>query len=472
MLAYLKLIESYKDAYIVKMLDGANADSWTYSDYLRDIKRCAYQLESKVGSINGKHICILANTDYRYMVLLGAIIFSRAVAVPLNNYETTENLLAAVELADSDMIICYECAEKESFKDLPVISEEQLFNDIWEFTNEKELLDFTDDESQQLAVILFTSGTTSLAKGVALSVENIFENAIPILPIAYIDGTENADNIVAYTNFPMYHLGGFLLWRNVSTVGGTICMSKDPKHVLNDLENITIDFADVTPALLKLFANCIKRGNRNQIGNARHVMAGGAQIETSLIRFFLDNDITFLQMYGMTETGDVITVNYDMENHIDSIGRAFGDKEVFCVDGEICVKSSSNMIGYYNNPEETKECLKDGVIYTGDLGYIDEDGYVYLTGRKKNLIILSGGENVSPEEIESKVYENPLVKECKVFEQKDRIAIEVYANNQDEQSIREYISDLNKTQPAYKKIYFVEFRETEFEKTASGKIKR
>ncbi len=161
-----------------------------------------------------------------------------------------------------------------------------------------------------------------------------------------------------------------------------------------------------------------------------------------------------------------------MENHIDSIGKAIDGAEIICVDGEICVKSWSNMIGYYNNPDETKKCLKDGVIYTGHLGYIDEDGYVYLTGRKKNLIILSGGENVSPEEIESKIYENHLVKECKAFEKNDRIAIEIYANNQDEPNIREYISNLNQTQPAYKKIYFVEFRDTEFDKTASGKIKR
>ncbi|SEA76961.1 long-chain acyl-CoA synthetase [Pseudobutyrivibrio sp. ACV-2] len=472
MLEYLKTLENHKDAYAVKMLDGPNVDSWTYSDYLHDMKRCAYQLEAKFGPIEGRHICILANTDYRYMVLLGAIIFSRAVAVPLNNLETVENLLFAVNQVESDILILSEYAEKSTFKDLLLVSEETLFDGMAVSPLEKELFDFKDEEANKLALILFTSGTTSLSKGVELSVFSLFGNKRKFLPLVYMNGTEDALNSIGYTNFPMYHLGGILAWLSWTQNGCTICMSKDPKHMLSDLENITIDYAVVTPAILKMWVNCIKRGQKKRIGNPKHVVSGGALIEPTLSKFFMDNNITVAQCYGMTELGNLVTVNYDMENHIDSIGKAMDGVDINFVDGELCIKSWSNMIGYYNNPEETKDCLKDGVISTGDLGYIDEAGYVYLTGRKKNLIILSGGENVSPEEIESKVYENPLVKECKVFEKKDRIAIEVYANNQDEQSIREYISDLNQTQPAYKKIYFVEFRDTEFDKTASGKIKR
>ena len=175
------------------MLDGANVDSWTYLDYLRDIRRCAYQLDAKLGPIEGKHICILANADYRYMVLLGSIIFSRAVAVPLNNYETVENLLYAVKIADADVIISSECTQKESFKDLTVISEEQLFDDISESIYEKELHDFTDEEAKNLALILFTSGTTSLSKGVSLSVESLFAKARSSILNHFFNGRDNGN---------------------------------------------------------------------------------------------------------------------------------------------------------------------------------------------------------------------------------------------------------------------------------------
>ena len=130
------------------------------------------------------------------------------------------------------------------------------------------------------------------------------------------------------------------------------------------------------------------------------------------------------------------------------------------------------MSGYYNNQEETKKCLKDGVIHTGDLGYIDEDGYVYITGRKKNLIILSSGENVSPEELEKMLYHCDSIVECKVYESIDKIVAGVFAPEEFHEDIREYVSDMNKKLPLYKRIHKIEFTSQEFEKTASGKIKR
>ena len=259
---------------------------------------------------------------------------------------------------------------------------------------------------------------------------------------------------------------------NITIVWNHLAMSKDPKRVLVDLENNNIDFAVVIPAMVKLWGNYVKRGRKERLGNVKFIISGGASVDTELIKLFTSEGILFTQFYGLTETGSAVTANFYKENITDSIGKAIDGAEIFCKDGEICVKTWSNMAGYYNNLEETEECMQDGVIYTGDLGYVDEDGYIYITGRKKNLIILSGGENVSPEEIESKVYENPVVKECKVFEKNDRVAIEIFAPEQDEKSIREYITNLNQDMPAYKKIYFVDFRNTEFEKTASGKIKR
>ena len=127
---------------------------------------------------------------------------------------------------------------------------------------------------------------------------------------------------------------------------------------------------------------------------------------------------------------------------------------------------------YYNNPEESTKINIDGYIHTGDIGYIDEDGYVFITGRKKNLIILSGGENVSPEELENLLYKNQSVKECKVFERDDKIVAAVYASDDKQETIRQYVQDLNKGLPIFKRIHIVEFQNTEFDKTAIGKIRR
>ncbi len=161
-----------------------------------------------------------------------------------------------------------------------------------------------------------------------------------------------------------------------------------------------------------------------------------------------------------------------MVNHISSVGSPYDDADVRIVDDEIVIRHWGNMLGYYENEEETQKIIRDGVIYTGDLGYMDEDGYLYITGRKKNLIILSSGENVSPEELERLLYECKAVKECRAYEKNDRIAVAIYAEEASHESIREFIAELNKTLPIYKRIYGIDFQTEELEKTASGKIKR
>jgi long-chain acyl-CoA synthetase len=174
----------------------------------------------------------------------------------------------------------------------------------------------------------------------------------------------------------------------------------------------------------------------------------------------------------MTETCGSVTYNFDMEKHSNSVGQAVDGVELCIIENEICVKSQDNMIRYYKNEIETEKILHDGMIFTGDLGYLDDDGYLYITGRKKNLIILSGGENVSPEELEELMYKNSLVRECRIFEKNDRIHVDVYADATDHEDIRKYISLLNKELPLYKRIYGIEFHNEELPKTATGKIMR
>lgn len=199
------------------------------------------------------------------------------------------------------------------------------------------------------------------------------------------------------------------------------------------------------------------------------------------VETFAKYGITIYQGYGMTECSPVISSNYIGNMKAGSVGKLMPNCEAKIVDEELWVKGSSVMQGYYRMPRETAETLEDGWLKTGDLGYVDEEGFVFLTGRKKNLIITPNGENVSPEEIENKLGENRLVQEVLVREKKGVIEAEIfpdyeYAKKKKIKDIREglqqMIDEYNKQAPLYKRIYALQIREKEFEKNTTRKIKR
>ena len=469
MIKYLKTVKEYGALTMCKMIHGAESIDKSFSDFVRDMEHCAYMMDSALNGMKGKHIGIIAASDYRYYVLLGAVIFGRGVAVPINNLERKENISFAIEKAELNMLIVEDTVGEYDTGKAIVKSKDAFFSGEGE---RKSLADFEDSEKDELALIIFTSGTTSLSKGVMLSVDNLFHDRKDILPKAYLDKKENPIGAKGYTNFPFYHVGGILLLLSWPLNGVTLCLSTDAKNILNDMENNTIDIGAIIPSTFKLWSTSIKKGRMDRLGYVRHVMSGGAALDPELIKVFTDNGISVGQFYGQTEVGGSVTVNYDMINHADSVGKAADGAEVFIKNGEICIKYWGNMTGYYKNPEETEKTLRDGVIYSGDLGRIDDEGYVYITGRKNNLIILSGGENVSPEEIEAKLYENEDVKECKVYAKDDRIVAQIYAPGIEAEKVRDYVDEVNSEMPIYKRIYSVEISEREIEKTASGKIKR
>ena len=196
---------------------------------------------------------------------------------------------------------------------------------------------------------------------------------------------------------------------------------------------------------------------------------------------FKEYGITILQGYGMTECSPVISTNLEWDHKTGSVGKLLPNCEAKIVDEEIWVRGTSVMQGYYKMQEETDQALEDGWLKTGDLGYVDEDNFLYITGRRKNLIILSNGENVSPEELENQLSRSDLVKEVLVREKDKVIEAEIfpdyeYARKRHvkdiEGGLRELIDEFNKDMPVYKRIYSLIVREAEFEKTPSKKIKR
>lgn len=211
-------------------------------------------------------------------------------------------------------------------------------------------------------------------------------------------------------------------------------------------------------------------------GNLRIMVVGGAYIEPKLIKDFETWGITIVQGYGITECAPVISCNTDRYKKYDSVGKIVTGSSVKIVENEIWVQGPIVMKGYYNNPQETETVFADGWFKTGDLGYLDQEGFLYITGRKKNLIILPNGENVSPEELEQKVMRISYVKEVIVSQKDGQICAEVYLDKEveveAENKIHSDIMLMNKSLPNYKKIGKVLIREEEFEKTTTRKIKR
>ncbi len=218
-------------------------------------------------------------------------------------------------------------------------------------------------------------------------------------------------------------------------------------------------------------------------GNLRTIFTGGAHLDPYYIDKFEEFGVDILEGYGMSECSPVITSNSPDDHKKGSIGRPLKNVEISFEDGEILVRGSSVMKGYYKMPNETEETLKDGWLHTGDKGYLDEDGYLFINGRVKNLIIMSNGENVSPEEIENKLALNPLIAEVVVTGENNGLTARIYPDLDEakarglsaeelEKELWAFIGQYNSSQPTYRYITALVIRQTPFIRNTTGKIKR
>ena len=339
-------------------------------------------------------------------------------------------------------------------------------------------------DPDSLCTIMFTSGTTGKSKGVMLTHRNMAENATCL-------DMKLPERSVVLTVLPIHHayclsmdiLKGFSL-------GAILCINDSLLRVAKNIKLFQPNMILMVPLMIETMARKLEDAaglppqlvRKEVFGeNLTTIFSGGAYLNPALIDLFEKYGITIQQGYGMTECSPVISTNLSWNIRKDSVGQLMPNCQAKSVDGELWVKGSSVMMGYYKMPEETAEALEDGWLKTGDLGYVDQDNFVYLTGRKKNLIITKNGENVSPEELENKIGENRLVLEVLVRENEGMIEAEIfpdyeYAKKQGIEDMRaalqKVIDQYNLNAPAYKKVYRLKVRETEFEKTPSRKIKR
>jgi len=393
--------------------------------------------------------------------------------------------------------------------------------------------DFTNAEidPEVMSILLFTSATTEKSKAVMLSHRNIAENLMAMSSMTNIVPSD-----IFLSVLPLHHTYentcGFMcpLYR-----GAAVAFCEGLRHIQKNLQESkatvmlgvplifeTIykriwDQAAKNPKLLKKLKFGLKLSNllksvgvdisrklfaqihNNFGGNVRLFISGAAGIDPVVAKGFRDFGIHFIQGYGLTECSPIVALNRDVDFKDNSAGFPLPGLDVRIENpgpdgiGEICVKGPSVMMGYYEDPKTTSQVMKDGWFYTGDLGYIDNAKFVYITGRKKNVIVTKNGKNIYPEEIETLLGKSPFIKECIVYGKDDPVygdvvvsativpemeAIQAESGDHQPTSeevyelIRKEVKAVNKGLVIYKYIKDFNIREEEFAKTTTKKIKR
>ncbi|MDE5932170.1 MAG: AMP-binding protein [Lachnospiraceae bacterium] len=467
----------------------------TYTQLRQDSERFSAAL-SGLGE-QGKHIALVGATSYSWITAYYGIVNGGSVAVPLDANLPDEDLCELIDRADVTTLIydgskestAVMAAEKCSKLNHIIAMEAPGSGNpdvlpMWDLIKKEQTGTGYEPKPEDLATIMFTSGTTGKSKGVMLTHRNLAENATA-LDMGYEPG------MVVMSVLPIHH--AYCLSMDIlkgTSIGAIICINDSLLRVAKNIKLFEPNMILMVPLMVETLAKKMEEASfipaplvkGKVFGKQFHtICSGGAYLNPAYIDFFKKYGITILQGYGMTECAPVISTNCNGAFKAGSIGKCMPNCEVKIVDEELWVKGSSVMQGYYKMPEETAQTLEDGWLKTGDLGYIDEDGYLFLTGRKKNLIITPNGENVSPEEIENKLSEKRLVQEVLVRESDGVIEAEIFPDYEyaakkkikDIQAqLQEIIDSYNKTAPLYKRIFKLKVRDVEFEKNTTKKIKR
>ena len=531
-------------------LDGdeiENSRKISYNQYINDIN-CLGTAMIEMG-LKGKRIAIISENRYEWEVAYLAVCCGTGVVVPLDKALQIDEIESLIIRSEAEAIF-YSSKYNEFMQTIQkngksklkyFISMDLEKNDFNKFSQKEvikkgqELLNSGNKEfidakinNEEMNIMLFTSGTTSKSKSVMLSHKNICTNIRDIRECFEIDET---DTFLSF--LPLHHTFectvGYLY---PISVGSTIVFSKGVRHIASELKKFKITAMISVPALVeKMYdkimkaieekgkTSSVKKGitlsnallkvgidikkkifkeiYQNLGGYLRIIVVGGAPFSAEKEKGFWDLGFNVLQGYGLTETSPVIAAELTKRKRIGSIGKKMPSVEVKIDNpdengvGELLAKGNSVMLGYYENEEANEEVFdKEGWFHTGDLARIDKDGYIFISGRKKFVIVLKNGKNVYPEEIEALIDSSDLVKESMVFGMPDddddiKIGVKVVYDKEyiqgkfgeiDEEQIRDkiwnWVKEVNKTLPKYKYVKSLILTDEELIKTTTLKIKR
>lgn len=514
----------YKERICVRYCRTSGEVNVTYEEFYQDVKEVEnYFL---FHHIRNERIALVGDASYEWLVFFLAIISSGNTAVPIQSEvgELEDNL----QRSEVTYIFFHSNQQTrlknilDLFHHIKIFTYNSMMEHIhtWKQDVVFETVDRVLVKPEDCAMMVFTSGTSGKSKIVMLSQQNIMHDVISITKLL-ASSFHIGERII--TILPVYHM------LEVSTgilvpffYGASICISEGARYTLRDIKYYKPTVAVVVPTIVETFTKKIwsearKQGNEEKLkrliaisealrkckidlrkiffrqihnqfgGELNLIVSGGAALNETCMEFMEQVGLTIYQGYGITECAPVVSCNTKEKRRKGSIGIIPKQKfyEVKIIEGEICVKGSIVMTGYYKEPEETQKAVQGGWFHTGDLGYIDSDGFLFLTGRKKNLIILSDGNNVSPEELEQKIGENELIQsvlvKTAVKNENTVIVADVFLDREivkqrelkePEQEVKAYMRELNSSFPSYKRIRDITFLTEDIPKNKMGKVRR
>ena len=541
--------ETFKDKTAFKIKNKSkNRKEITYTEisYIKfrdDINALGTYLVNK--GLKNKRIAIISPNRYEWVVSYLGILNGTGIAIPLDKGLPENEIESSLIRSKADAII-FDSKYSETMKRIrdnghTNIKEYICMDNIEDlsFTPfsyaikrgntliEEENREFLDAEinAEEMSIILFTSGTTSMSKAVMLSHKNLVSNIYGMLTCQKFYETD-----VNLAFLPFHHTFGSTGILLFLSQGATNVFCDGLKYIQENLKEYKVSVFVCVPLLLeKMYSKIMKEVEKqgkakmmklatgatkllskvgidvrrkvfkdviNQLGgNLRFIVSGASAIDKKVAEGFNNLGIPTVQGYGLTETSPVASAETIKSIKYGSVGKSLPNVEMKIDNpnengiGEVLVKGPNVMLGYYDNEKATNEVLKDGWFHTGDLGYIDKDGYLFLTGRKKNVIVLKNGKNIYPEELEQLIGNLAFVEECMVFgmPKDDDLIVsakivynkeyidEVYPNIEKEKlenMIWNSIKEINKNLSTYKHIKHIIVTDEPMIKTSTAKIKR
>ncbi|WP_408071328.1 AMP-dependent synthetase/ligase [Butyrivibrio sp. JL13D10] len=473
----------FKDIPALRWLVKKDIHEKTYGELDSSVKKVRAHLEKE--GFRGAHIALIGNSSPEWIEAYLGITTGVNIAVPLDAGLPDDELTELINRSDSEALFLG--TNRISLMD-KVRERCPKIRKIWALT-EDEFSHFSESdinvpgaEGYEIATIIYTSGTTGKSKGVMLTQENLAENVKNVEYDAEPGG-------VTMSVLPIHHAYCLVMdYLKTLSLGTTICINDSLIHMVRNMSIYKPEVMLMVPLMIETIYKRVSALDNEAVktvfgGRLRTIFTGGAHLDPFYIEKFQEYGVEVLEGYGMSECSPVITSNTQKDHKPGSIGKPLANVEISFENGEILVRGSSVMKGYYKMPDETEATIKDGWLHTGDKGYLDEDGYLFINGRVKNLIIMSNGENVSPEEIENKLALSPLISEVIVTGENNGLTARIFPETEivDKKGLdvntlyselQKFIDDYNASQPTYRHITQIVIRSTPFIRNSTGKIKR
>lgn len=471
----------------------------TYGDFYHDVIIMSNYFSN---TYKGKHIALIGENSYNYLVLFFSIIISQNIAVVIDK-DLDERKINELLKKSNSKIIYY----SPDYTDIDNITKKYKnfsINDIEKTINENKY-EFKDNKiKNKERVIFFTSGTTGSSKGVMLSEKNILSDIYGACSLFKPNG-------LVFSCLPFHHAFGLITSvLKPFYYGVPVFLNHSLKNIMPEMKDAKPNTMFVVPVFIENFYKQIWKNARNTKkdkilkaminvsnsllkvgidlrkhffksilesfgGNLEYIICGGAFLDKKYVKWFRSIGIQILNGYGITECSPVLAVNRNEYYKDGSVGQIVRGADIKIENNEILVKGDIVMLGYYKDEKATKEAMQHGYFNTGDFGYLDKDNFLFITGRKKNLIILSNGENISPEAIEEKLSKDKGVCEVIVSEKNNKLIASIYPNEEYFGNISYFnglIYKYNSKVPKNHQIALVTLRNEEFPKNNNRKILR